>query len=50
MSIEAQLKILNLCKGKTIKEAEHRLSIAELFVAQRKCAQRIRLAGLTIGD
>jgi len=50
MSIEAQLKLLELYKGKDMKIVHKRMSIAELFVAQRICSQRIRLAKLKIGD
>jgi len=50
MSIEAQLKLFNLYKGKTIKEVAYRMSIAEIYYEQRKLAQRVRLAGLTIGE
>jgi len=50
MSIKTQLKLFELYKGKTLKEVAHRLSIAEIFVEQRKTAQRIRLSGIKIGD
>ncbi len=50
MSIELQMKLFELYKGKTLKEVAHRMSIAEIFLQQRKTAQRIRLSGLKIGD
>ncbi len=50
MSIEAQLKLFNLYKGKTLKEVAYRLSIAEIYYEQRKTAQRLRLVGLKLGD
>ncbi len=50
MSIEAQLKLFNLYKGKTLKEVAYRLSIAEIYYEQRKMAQRIRLCNIKIGD
>ena len=50
MNIATQLKLLKLYQGKEMKIVHSRMSIAELFVEQRKTAQRIRLASLTIGD
>lgn len=50
MSPEAQMKILNLCKGKTIAQAEKRLRVTETFYQQRMLATRIGLATLKIGD
>jgi len=50
MSPEAQMKILNLYKNQPVRKAANALSIAEIFHAQRVLAQRVRLAGLQIGD
>ena len=50
MTTETQLKILNLCKGKTIKQAIHRLSIMEQYTLNKKLALRIKLVNITIGD
>ena len=50
MSPEAEMKILNLYKNQPVRKAANALSIAEIFHAQRVCAKRIRLAGLTVGD
>jgi len=50
MSPTSQLKILNLCKGMSIKQAEYRLQVAERYTANKILDKRIRLFGLTIGD
>lgn len=50
LSIAGQIKIFNLYKGKTLKEVAHRMSIAEIYFEQKKTAQRVKLAGLKIGD
>ena len=50
LSNEAQMKILNSCKGKTIAKAEHMLVVAEGFVRQKQCELRVRLTGIVIGS
>ncbi len=50
MSAEAEFKICQLNKGKTIKQVLYRLELMEAYIAQKQCLQRIRLANLPIGD
>jgi len=40
-----QLKLLQLCKGKTIAQALHRLEIAQHIVSTNKVANKIRVCG-----
>jgi len=49
MSNKAQLEILNLCKGKTIKQAFNRLEIMQSYMDHKKLDMRIKLQGITIG-
>lgn len=50
MTSEAQMKILNLCKGKTIKQALRRLEIMEAYAETRIVKLRVQLCGLKLGD
>ena len=43
MSNEGQMKILNLCKGKSIKQALYRLELMERYHAQKVLELRIKL-------
>lgn len=50
MSAEGQLRILQLCRGKSIKQALYRLEVTEQFHRTNVLKQRIRLSGIIIGD
>ena len=50
MTVEQQVKIINLNKGKTIGAILYRLDIIEQYIQHRQLAQRLKLVGLTIGD
>lgn len=50
MSAEAEFKICQLNKGKTIKQVLYRLAVMEAYIIQKQCMQRIRLSGLQLGN
>jgi hypothetical protein len=50
MSPNAQMKLLNLYKGKSIRKASHALDVATAYHAQKTLQLRLRISGLTIGD
>ena len=50
MKAENEVKILKLCKGKTIAHALQRLEFAEKYCEQHKLALRIKTVTLHIGD
>jgi len=50
MKPETECKILNLCKGKTIKEALYRLEIMQKYCRENKLSLRIKLVNIKIGD
>ena len=50
LSPDAQMKILNLYRGQSIKKAEHALVVADSFARTKQCSLRIKLVGITIGD
>ena len=50
LSIKAQMDILNLCKGMSLKSAIYRLELMEKYACQKQCELRVKLNGLNIGD
>ncbi len=50
MKAETEHKILNLCKGMSIAQAQRRLRIVEQHCLNNKLALRIKLVTLTIGN
>ncbi len=49
MKAETQVKILNLCKGKTIAQAEYRLEVMAQHIRNKQLLLRLRLANLALG-
>lgn len=49
MSGNAQMKILNLCKGQTLKQAQYRLDVMMKYHAIKVLGKRISLTGLKMG-
>lgn len=50
MSPQTELKIMELCKGMTIKQAERRLAIMQRYVAVNNLKLRLKVTGLPIGE
>ena len=50
MSPEAQMKIMELCKGMTLKQVDRRLSIMQRYIATKQLNLRLKVTGLNIGD
>lgn len=50
MSAEQELKILQLCKGMTIKQVDYRLALMQRYVATKQLDMRMKVTGLKIGD
>jgi hypothetical protein len=46
MSVEAQMKVLELCKGMTLKQIERRFDILEAHIANKQLKLRIQTRGL----
>ena len=50
MSSDAQMRVMNLCKGMKISQVEYRLNILEKHVAAKQLALRCKTAKLNIGE
>ena len=50
LSSSGQLKVMKLCKGKTIAQVQRRLDILECYMAQKQVELRCKLVGLKVGD
>ena len=50
LSANAQMKVLNLCKGKTVSQALHRLEVMSAYKMQKQLDLRVKLVGLKIGE
>ena len=50
MSPRAEFKILELCKGLTLKQVERRLAIMQSYCDAKQLNLRLKVTGLNIGD
>ena len=46
MSPEAQMKIMELCKGMTIKQVDRRLALMQRHIATKQLSLRLKVTGL----
>ena len=50
MSTDTEMKILQLCKGMTLKQVDYRLALMQRYIATRQLETRLKVTGLNIGD
>ena len=48
MKPETELKILQLCKGLTIKQTDKRLALMQRYISQKQLDLRLKVTGLNI--
>lgn len=50
MTPQAQMRVLNLYKGQSIKKAEYALQVANTYCENSKLALRLKLNNLRLGE
>ena len=50
MSTETEYKILQLCQGMTLKQADYRLALMKRYIATKQLGTRLKVTRLNIGD
>ena len=50
MSPQTEMKILQLCKGLTIKQVDYRLAIMQRHIATKQLNLRLKVTGLNLGE
>ena len=50
MSADTEYKILQLCKGMTLKQVDYRLALMQRYIANKQLETRLKVTGLNIGD
>lgn len=50
MTPETERKIMELCKGMTIKQVDYRLALMQRYIATKQLNTRLKVTGLKIGE